>query len=195
MYIKAQNNYDFIINEAGKSIFQNIYKNCQNEIKDLLITKLLNKVKELNSKIELLEKENKKLKDNFVYILKRILSNREELNNNNYKNKYNHFINKNSDNKYLKNKELSFLANNFPKEGYRPNYMINESSKTLRYNTEFNNTFNTSMNLDSENEQTKEAKAKKYLNNLYRNNFSGYTNGTPYSYLLIKINQFMKNYL
>ena len=60
MYIKKQNNnidnYDFIINEAGKSIFKNIYKNCQNEIKDLVITKLLNKIKELNPKNLILRK-------------------------------------------------------------------------------------------------------------------------------------------
>ena len=188
MYIKNQNNnYDFIINEAGKSIFKNIYKNCQNEIKDLVITKLLNKIKELNSKIEFLEKENKKLKDNFIYILKRILSNKDDLNNNNnYKNKYNRFINKNSDNNYSKNREVSFLENNFQKEKHKPHYKLVESSKTLRYNTEFNNTYNTLINLESENDQTKEAKAKKYLNNLYRKNFSGYTNGTPYSHFINK---------
>ena len=186
MYIKKQNNYDFIINEAGKSIFQNIYKKCQNEIKDLVITKLLNKIKELNSKIEFLEKENKKLKDNLIYILKRILSNKEEINNNNYKNKYKHTLNKNSDNIYSKNKELTFLENNFSKEKYTPKYSLIESSKTLRYNTEFYNTYNSLINLESENDQTKEAKAKNYLNNLYRNNFSGYTNGTPYKYFINK---------
>ena len=188
MYIKNQNNnYDFIINEAGKSIFKNIYKNCQNEIKDLVITKLLNKIKELNTKIEFLEKENKKLKDNFIYILKRILSNKDDLNNNNnYKNKYNRFINKNTDNNYSKNREVSFLENNFQKEKHKPHYMLVESSKTLRYNTEFNNTYTTLINLESENNQTKEAKAKKYLNNLYRKNFSGYTNGTPYSHFINK---------
>ncbi len=184
MYINKQNNNDDIINEAGNTIFENIYKNCQNEIKDSIITNLLNKIKILNEKIVILEKQNKKLKDNLIYILKRILSNKNEYYYN-YNSKYNKYMVKYTDSD-SRIKESSFLETNYSKEKNKVNYSLLESPKNIRYNTELNNIYNTLNTLDSDNDRTKEALARKYLNNLYRKNFSGYTNGTPYSYFINK---------
>ena len=176
------NNYDNIINEAGNTIFTNIYKNCQTEIKDLIITKLLIKIQQINLKNELLEKENKKLKDNFIYILKRLLSNKEELNNtfyrkfNKYKNKYNSISN---------TMKESYNLQTIKIEKNKPNYSLIESCKTLRYKTELNNDSLTNSNI-FEPDNIKEEKAKKYLNKLLRNNFYSYSNGTPNAYFINK---------
>ena len=174
-----QNNDD-LIKEAGNTIFENIYKNCQNEIKDKIITKLLDKIQQLIKKIEIIEKENKKMKDNFIYVLKRILSSKEQ--SYPYYN-YNYNIKKlNNLNKYID----SDVETNFTRDNNRPNYSILDSSNNLKYRTEFPNANDSSSNENFTNENSKEKKAKKYLNNLYRNNFGSYMTGTPYRYFINK---------
>ena len=186
MYIKRKNNDDHLINEAGNTIFENIYKDCQNEIKDIIITKLLNKIQEINKRNDILEKENKKLKDNLLYILKRILLNKEDFNNNKIiLNKANHYIYQHKSNS-SKNIETFNLDTDSTKEKNKPNYTILESSKTLKYNIELNSTFDSLSFNNVENEQIKEIKAKKYLNNLFRKNFGSYTNGTSNAYFINK---------
>jgi len=173
-----QNNDD-IINEAGDTIFENIYKNCQNEIKDKIITKLLDKIQKLIKKIEIIENENKKMKDNFIYVLKRILSSKEQP----YSNYSPHSKKIRNLNKYID----SDVETNFTRDNNnRPNYSILDSSKNLKYRTEFPSPYDTSFNENFTNENSKEKKAKKYLNNLYRNNFGSYMTGTPYRYFINK---------
>ena len=186
MFIKRENDYDHIINEAGNTIFENIYKNCQNEIKDLVITKLLNKIKQQNEIIQSLEKENKKLKDHYIYILKRLLINKEDYNDIHKSSKnVNHFSDK-----YMEadtyNKEYTSLEINNTNQKNKPYYSLVESSKNLRYKFTLNNTNDSITNISLESEQRKEAKAKKYLNNLIRNNFGSYTNGTLNKYFINK---------
>lgn len=172
--IQDNENNDDIVKEAGNTIFKNIYKNCQNEIKDKIITKLLNKIQELMKKIEKIEKEHNKMKDNFIYVLKRILSSNEQ----SYYN-YNYNSKKvNNLNKYID----SDVETNFTRDNNRPNYSIIDS----KYRTEFPNTFDSLSNENFSNENSKEKKAKKYLNNLYRNNFGSYMTGTPYRYFINK---------
>ena len=60
-------------------------------------------------------------------------------------------------------------------------YSLIQSSKNLKYKININESFT---NFNFENSQEKEAKAKKYLNNLIRNNFGSYTDGTPYKYFI-----------
>ena len=174
-----QNNDD-MIKEAGNTIFENIYKNCQNEIKDKIITKLLDKIQQLIKKIEIIEKENKKMKDNFIYVLKRILSSKD-LSYFNYNYIYNTKKISNL-NKYID----SDVETNFTRDNNRPNYSIIDSSKNLKYRTEFPNAYESSFNENFTNENSKEKKAKNYLNNLYRNNFGSYMTGTPYRYFINK---------
>ena len=185
MLINKQKINDNLINEAGNTIFKNIYIDCQNEIKDFIITNLLNKIKTLNSKIDLLEKQNKKLKDNLIYILKRILSNKTQYNNiYNYNSKYNIFVNKRTDND--SRNTFKILETNYSKEKNKANYSIVNYPKTHRYNTEINNIYYSLLDSESDNDKIKELKATKYLNNLYKKYFCGYTNGTPYSYFINK---------
>ena len=183
------NNYldsdEKLINEAGETIFENIYKDCKNELKDQIISKLLSKIESQNLKINLLEKENKKIKDNFLYVLKRILSNKEEYSNsfkqNNIISNYNTFKTLNlSRNKpaYSNNLNNSLDYTNLNLTGLGS---VNRSKRKFIVN---NSTDNLPLdNLDDP--QKIEAKAKKYLNDLYRNNFDS-IDGTPYSHFINK---------
>jgi hypothetical protein len=120
------------------------------------------------------------MKDNFIYVLKRILSSKEQ----SYPN-YNYKFNKkklNNLNKYID----SDVETNFSRDINKPNYSILDSSKNLKYRTEFASPYDSSSNENFTNENSKEKKAKKYLNNLYRNNFGSYMTGTPYRYFINK---------
>ena len=190
------NNYEEnnkqLINEAGNTIFENIYKNCHNEIKDEIITKLLAKIQEQNQKINSLEKENKKLKDNFIYILKRILSNKDEFSTNNAKS--NNLITSynSSKNRQIKgrNNNISYaIKQQNSKEIYKINNIKIKPLSNTKNRNELNSSIdNISLDDNVDDEQKKDIndiKAKKYLNDLYRNNFGG-TDGTPYSNFINK---------
>ena len=190
-------NNEQLINEAGNTVFENIYQNCQNEIKDQIISKLLSKIQSQNEKINLLEKENKKLKDNFIYVLKRILSYKDEYNNNSNSIKqnnniianYNTMKNNNNSNK-TRNKATYIINQNNTSENYKNNYCLieplNKSKKKFNLNNSVDN-FSAFDNIedDAKKSNINEEKAKKYLNDLYRNNF-GSTDGTPYSNFINK---------
>ena len=140
-------NHELLINEAGDTVFENIYQNCQNEIKDQIITKLLSKILSQNEKINLLEKENKKLKDNFIYVLKRILSNKDEYcNSNSNTNKQNNIIianyntmkNNNNPNK-TRNKASYTINQNNTSENYKNNYCLIEPLSKSKNKFNLNN--------------------------------------------------------
>lgn len=176
-------NYEGLINEAGNTIFENIYKNCQNEIKDQIITKLLSKIEQQNKKIDLLEKENKKIKDNFTYVLKRILSSRDEYNiKNKQNNAYVYSNDRNKSNK-AKNNPSYTIRRNFNKENYIKNYYSKKEFSNIDSSID-NRSIEDSID-EAQNNDILEAKAKRYLNDLYRNNFGG-TDGTPYSNFINK---------
>jgi len=187
-------NNELLINEAGDTVFENIYQNCQNEIKDQIITKLLSKILSQNEKINLLEKENKKLKDNFIYVLKRILSNKDEYSNNNSNNNkqnnniianYNTMKNNNNPNK-TRNKASYTINQNNTSENYKNNYCLIEPLSKSKNKFNLNNSVDNFSAFDNIEDDTKnEEKAKKYLNDLYRNNF-GNTDGNPYSNFINK---------
>ena len=182
-----------LINEAGETIFENIYTNCQNEIKDQIISKLLSKIEQQNKKINDLEKENKKLKDNFTYVLKRILSNKEEFNSNNIKQNniitnYNSVSSKQNKQSQSRNNALYSINQNNTTDYYKPNYSALEPISKRKKEFNINNSVDNFSIVDidgSQNNNINEAKAKKYLNDLYRNNFGG-TEGTPYSNFINK---------
>ena len=185
-----ENNNEQLINEAGETVFENIYTNCQNETKDQIISKLLSKIEKQNERINNLEKENKKLKDNFTYVLKRILSNKEEFSSNN--NNYNNIIrNYNTVKKKQNNSRnnVSYTINqNNSVEYFKLNYSTIESNNRSKKKFNINNSVDnlSLVNFDEEkNNNVNEAKAKKYLNDLYRNNFDN-TDGIPYSNFINK---------
>lgn len=175
-------NDEQLIDKAGETIFKNIYKNCQNEIKDKIITKLLLKIEQQNKKINLLEKENKKIKDNFIYVLKRILSTKDQYNNG--------ISNFSSNRNKLNESRNNGTTYDVYKDHYKINYSIIDPKNKSRIKNDFNSSCdNLSLGGTSEYNQKndiKEAKAKKYLNELYRNNFFSSTDGTPYSNFINK---------
>ncbi len=190
MSYNYNDNYEELINEAGNTIFENIYKNCKTEIKNQIITNLLLKIQEKNKLISSLEKENKKLKDNFIYVLKRILSNKEDYNKNNNALITNYYSIKSRPIESRNNMIYSIRQNNSKEKTKVYNSMINSKSKKkikIDYN---NNSSVDDLSIednsdDNQNNNIYERKAKKYLNNLYRNNFEC-TNGIPYSNFINK---------
>lgn len=74
MIIKANSKKDTskIIN------YKAIYQKIKEEIKSVVITKLLNQVQTLSNNYQKLQKENALIKNDLIYILKRILSNKKE---------------------------------------------------------------------------------------------------------------------
>ena len=91
-------NIQKIIDSAGTTQFKNIYKNLQTEIKDKIITKLLSKLDIQNKQIEEYKQEIISLKNDLVYLLKRVILSKNEEKNNSINAK----TNKN-DNKYINN--------------------------------------------------------------------------------------------
>ena len=74
MIIKANSKKDTSILNNYKIIYQKI----KEEIKSVVITKLLNQVQTLSNNYQKLQKENALIKNDLIYILKRILSNKKE---------------------------------------------------------------------------------------------------------------------
>lgn len=71
-------NIQKLIDSAGETQFKNVYKNLQVEIKDQIITKLLSKLNILNKQIEEYRQEITSLKNDLVYLLKRVILTRNE---------------------------------------------------------------------------------------------------------------------
>ena len=193
MSYNYNDNNEELIKEAGNTIFENIYKNCKTEIKNQIITNLLLKIQEKNEIISSLEKENKKLKDNFIYVLKRILSNKEDYNtNNNLSNALitNYYSTKSRPIESRNNMSYRIRQNNSKEKTKVYNSMINSKSKN-KYKIDYNNNSSADdlsigdNSDDNQNNNINERKAKKYLNNLYRNNFEP-TDGIPYSNFINK---------
>ena len=164
-----QENAEKLADQAGETVFTNIYKNVKNEIKDAIITKLLYKIEAQEIKIQNLETENKKLKDDYTYVLKRILLNRNEFCNNNYNN-YNN-------NKYFITNESYTNVNNSVALSHKKNRTnITDDTYEVSDNGSIDN--NEKQNIDN--------KIKKYLNNLYKKNFVNSTEGTSTAHYIGK---------
>ena len=190
---KGVNNYNKKLKE--------VYKNIQNEIKNIVITRLHTQIYKLFKDMQKLKKENTIIKNDLVYILKRILDNKTEFNTtNNCSNNLisNSCINSNSYINYSttslnksKNSILSIernstknTINNFSKTKISlmsapatiDNY-LNENNIKIDQNTyhfdknKFNNVDN---RIDS------------YINSLYKHNFADSHIGSENNYNLNK---------
>ena len=71
-------NIQKLVDSAGETQFKNIYKNLQTEIKDKIITKLLQKLDIQNKQIEKFKEEILSLKNDLVYLLKRVILSKNE---------------------------------------------------------------------------------------------------------------------
>ena len=71
-------NFQKIMDSAGETQFQNIYKNLQAELKDKIITQLLLKLEKQKKIIEEYKEEIMSLKNDLVYLLKRVIISKNE---------------------------------------------------------------------------------------------------------------------
>ena len=181
-------NIQKLIDSAGETQFKNIYKNLQTELKDKIITKLLSKLNILNKRVEEYKQEIISLKNDLVYLLKRvILTKNENKLNRNYKNKLNY-------NKLIKNSTTNNLNNN---RAFSPlnNTMSQLKSFSNFYNqTEINNN-NTTINNNFESpnlhpinniQNELDIKINNYINSIYKHNFLKNETNINYYYFLNK---------
>ena len=181
-------NIQKLIDSAGETQFKNIYKNLQTELKDKIITKLLSKLNILNKRVEEYKQEIISLKNDLVYLLKRvILTKNENKLNRNYKNKLNY-------NKLIKNSTTNNLNNN---RAFSPlnNTMSQLKSFSNFYNqTEINNN-NTTINNNFESpnlhpinniQNELDIKINNYINSIYKHNFLKNETNINYYYSLNK---------
>ena len=160
-----------LIEQAGETIFQNVYKDVQNEIKDQIITKLLTKLEKQGKKVEELEKEIRKIKDDYIYVLKRILSNKNDYvlpnNTNNSNNKSVHFSNDNS----------SRLNNSG---------ILTHKKNHATISEDWDASEEESVEYKNKHEKNIETKIKRYLNNLNKVNYVNNTEGTSTNHYIEK---------
>ena len=176
MIIKANSKKDNEISNNYKMIYQKV----KEEIKSVVISKLLNQVQTLHNNYQKLLKENLLIKNDLIYILKRVLLNKKEytqINNSNIK-KY--YIMKNVySTPYLTNLSLAnrtsynsiFSYDNFKENN---NSMNRRQIENRRYSIDDDTRRgnNNSLNNNMENSNNIGNKIDHYLNSLYRHNFS-----------------------
>lgn len=188
------------------SKFKILYKEIQNEIKNIVIIKLHNQISKLIKEINYLKKENVIIKNDLIYILKRVLINKNEYNiinsknnnmnnisslsyikintNMNYPNNSSLSLNK-SKNSFVSNEKASNIQNNNNQNSSRTKIsLINTPDKNnnILFPENNINCEKSKNNIDKNKNKYRNINNKidKYLNNLYRQNFKdnhiGYEN-------------------
>ena len=214
MHFKKDKNY---LGSNGKSEEENNYNNgfkklyikIQNEIKNIVITKLHNQVGKLLKELENLKKENTIIKNDLVYILKRILNNKSEYNlispslnnfqNNSSNNLISNFnsstINANNSTINLNKSKNSFMTIDRYNNYKRNNYNTSRSKISIRANYNIDNFLNSDNNgkfessayhLDKNKYKNIDNKIDSYLNSLYKHNFFDSHIGSENNYNLNK---------
>ena len=211
MIIKANSKKDTIT----KSNYRIIYQKIKEEIKSVVITKLLDQVQTLSNNYQKLLKENSLIKNDLIYILKRVLLNKKEYVqisntsiNKNYQMKSVYsmpyltntsFINRksydsilSSDNIYHNNYYVQG-HNNFYREENRLNNSMNKRQiENRRYSidddTKKGNNSSLYNNLENSIQfKNIQNKVDYYLNSLYKHNFSEeLISGTATAHLINK---------
>ena len=159
-------NIQKFLDTAGETQFKNIYKNLQVEIKDKIITKLLSKLEIQNKQIENYKQEIISLKNDLVYLLKRVI------------------ISKNEEKIYVSNaktkKNFNKLnkANNYDISSFSP---LNNTSSQIKSFNNFNNHLennNNKLSFDitniypiNSNQSEIDIKINNYINSIYKHNF------------------------
>ena len=162
-------NIQKLIDSAGETQFKNIYKNLQVEIKDKIITKLLSKLDKQKKQIEEYKQEILSLKNDLVYLLKRIILSKNELKLNSQTSKI-----KRNYNNLIKNSTSSW--NNYNTSAFSPNNSLYQiKSPTNLYNQTESNNPNNKLSFDlsniSPNQNEFDIKIINYINSIYRHNF------------------------
>jgi len=193
------NNKKFLINN-NPNLYNNLYQKIKEEIKNIVITKLLNQIQELYKKYEKLKKENSIIKNDLIYILKRVLLNKNDfikVNNTNNISclnkstpgksiysinglKNNSYLNSKSYNSFYTTDKLNNENSNFIQlyHNYynRNNNSIGKSSiEKRRYSIDDDYkkvNVSSSSHLESSLQFNMQNKIDYYLNSLYKHNFS-----------------------
>ena len=163
------------INEAGETIFKNIYKSMQSEIKDEIITKLLRKIEVITKELESLRSENKNLKNHLTYILKRILLNKsyyDKISNNEPQSNFLGYKTKTCNNIFKQTKDNEHLSISSTKK----NVLNRSFSKENKLNNNNNNHRTKSIDI----------KVNGKLNSIYKNNFLRCSKGITNDFILNK---------
>ena len=164
-----------LIDSAGETQFKNIYKNLQAEIKDKIISKLLSKLNDQNKQIEKYKEEILALKNDLVYLLKRVIisKNEDKINSSNSKLKKNY-------NK-LYNNNFSSSSHNYDFSTFSPVHNTSSQLKSFNnfYNQTENNNINNKLSFDASNIYTinnnqseMDIKISNYINSIYKHNFA-----------------------
>ena len=202
------NNNNIISNDIYRSSkMKKLYKEIKEEIKNIVITKLHNQVQKLIKELNNLNKENVIIKNDLIYILKRIINNKAEYNNVST-------IPNNTNNNFRNNSCINLNTSISPNNGNSSSIMLNRSlfSSEVTANCNSNSNFNnrctsrtkisiikTQENLghilDSEQSKyfldvnkfkTIDNKIDSYLNSLYKHNCIGNHIGYENNYNLNK---------
>ena len=180
----------------NKNTYKMIYKQIKEEIKNVVINKYIKQIELLSKNLENLKKENSLLKNDLIYILKRVLLNKNDYsnvtNNQNLAIRRNsqvrniHSINGPSNTSFLNNKSYnSFFSagetinndNNNYNYNHRNinNSIIKSPSEQRRYSIDDDNKKgnNTSvLPLEASRQTSVQNKINYYLNSLYKHNFA-----------------------
>ena len=215
MSINIENNNNNIFNEnipkkepqVINSKFQSLYKEIKNQIKNVVIIKLHNQISKLMKEIEKLKKENSIIKNDLVYILKRIIMNKKDYNigntninsfgNNSLINLNSNMLIQNSSTVSLNKSKNSFvlpektfnspISNNFNSSRTKIslirttdniNNLLSPDSKIKNVQSKYVMEKNRNKSIDS--------KIDGYLNSLYRHNFIDNYLGNENNYNLNK---------
>ena len=201
-----------------KKSYNIIYQKIKEEIKSVVITKLLNQIQNLYKKYEKLKKENSIIKNDLIYILKRVLLNKNDFNASNNNNnvsgmgknyqsnniysinglKNNSYLNSKSYNSFLSSTEkLNRESSNYNQLYYNyynknNNSMNRNQIEKRRYSIDddFKKCNSSSCShLENSLQFNIQNKIDHYLNSLYKHNFSEECiAGTASAHLLNKNN-------
>ena len=202
-------------NEKQETNYKIIYQKIKEEIKSVVINRLLNQIEQLSKKYEKLRKENLLIKNDLIYILKRVLLNKNDyinmINNNipgskkNYQGKNFYPINSLKNSSYINSKSYNsmiYSTEKLPNEryNYNPiNYNRNNNSinrkqiEKRRYSIDDDykkGNVSSSSHLENSLQFNIQNKIDYYLNSLYKHNFSEECiSGTTSLHLLHNKNQ------
>jgi hypothetical protein len=191
-----------------------INKKLKEEIMSVVITKLLNQIQNLYKKYEKLKKENSLLKNDLIYILKRILLNKNDyinmIDNNNPGKKINYqkanyysinslkntsYLNSKTYNSFLSTEKFCNERNNYNQlyHNRNNNSINNKQIEKRRYSIDDDckkGNLSSSSHLENSLQFNIQNKIDYYLNSLYKHNFSEECiSGTTSIHLLNNKNQ------
>lgn len=163
-------NFQKIIDSAGETQFKNIYRNLQTEIKDKIITQLLSKLENQKKLIEEYKQEIIALKNDLVYLLKRIIISKNEdksiIPNINKKKNYKLVKNNSLSNNIKGKRSFSPTNNKSPQLKSVSNYYNQTESKNN------NDNINIEMSNFCPNQNELDIKIINYINSIYKHNFA-----------------------